>query len=267
MKSKKVLYISQEIYPYLEGAYAKVARFLPQQIQEKKNEVRLFMPRYGHVNARKHQLHDVIRLSGQNIIVNDHDHNLLLKVASIPSARMQIYFIDNEDYFQRKGEFIPHPKHGNDNDERSIFFVRGVLETIKRLRWMPDLVHCMGWFSAMGIIYLREFYKDDPHLQNTRYVFSIGAPSEEVHMPPTLFAKLRLDGIGDELTACMQGEVDHKALMKLCITHAHGVVQAADTIDPEVLAFIQETGKPFLPYPGEEGYVDAYETFYDTVLQ
>ena len=139
MAKKRVLFISQEIVPYLpESEMANIGRFLPQGIQEKGKEIRTFMPRYGCINERRNQLHEVIRLSGMNLIINDTDHPLIIKVASIQSARMQVYFIDNDDYFQRKhtiadekGAFLP------DNDERSIFFARGVFETVRKLRWLP----------------------------------------------------------------------------------------------------------------------------------
>lgn len=158
MAKKRVLFISQEIVPYLpESEMANIGRFLPQGIQDKGKEIRTFMPRYGCINERRNQLHEVIRLSGMNLIINDTDHPLIIKVASIQAARMQVYFIDNEDYFQRKhtisdeeGNFFP------DNDERSIFFARGVFETVRKLRWAPDLIYCQGWFTALVPLYLKK---------------------------------------------------------------------------------------------------------------
>ena len=133
---KRVLFVNSEIFPYLpESDIANIGRYLPQGIQERKKEIRSFMPRYGCINERKNQLHEVIRLSGMNIVINDVDRPLVIKVASISAARMQVYFIDNEDYFHRNG--IAKDKDGNffdDNDERGIFYVRSVLETIKKLR-------------------------------------------------------------------------------------------------------------------------------------
>ncbi len=151
MEKKKVLFISSEITPYLpETEMSKKARYLPQGIQERGKEIRTFMPRYGNVNERRNQLHEVIRLSGMNLIIDDTDHPLIIKVASIQSARMQVYFIDNEDYFQRKHTY--RDAKGNeftDNDERAIFFARGVLETVIKLRWAPDLIHCHGWLTSL----------------------------------------------------------------------------------------------------------------------
>ena len=126
MEKQKILFVSQEIYPYLpETEMSMIGRYLPQGIQEKKREIRAFMPRYGSINERRNQLHEVIRLSGMNIIIDDTDHSLLIKVASIQSARMQVYFIDNEDFFHRKGILTDKDgKYYPDNDERAIFFAR-----------------------------------------------------------------------------------------------------------------------------------------------
>ncbi|MDE6779105.1 MAG: glycogen/starch synthase, partial [Alistipes sp.] len=164
MSSAKILYICQEIFPYLpETQEAAFCRKLSQALQERGNEIRTFMPRFGCINERRNQLHEVIRLSGMNLIIDDNDHQLIIKVASIPSARVQIYFIDNDDYFARKavlrddaGEWFA------DNDERAIFFARGVLETVRKLRWSPTVVHCHGWFSAVAPIYLKKVFADDP---------------------------------------------------------------------------------------------------------
>lgn len=268
MKSKRVLYISQEIAPYLpETEISRVSRKLPQHIQELKNEVRLFMPRYGLINERRNQLHEVIRLSGINMIINDKDHPLIIKVASIPSARMQVYFIDNDDFFKRKSLYGTMPKSGNDNDERSIFFVRGALETVKKLRWIPDLVHCHGAFTALATIYLRKVYHDDPYFKKSKIIISIYNEPEPVEIPEELFPKMKFDNIKSNAYAIMEGITDHKAMMKLAIHHAHGVVQGSETIDPEIMAFIEQSGKPFLPYAGEgDGYAEAYNKFYDSIL-
>ena len=168
MEKTRVLFVTQEILPYLEEtAMAKIGRFLPQGIQERGKEIRTFMPRYGNINERRNQLHEVIRLSGMNLIIDDADHPLIIKVASIQQARMQIYFIDNEDYFQRK--FTIADKNGKffeDNDERTIFFARGVLETVKKLGWGPDIVHCHGWFTSLLPVYLKKAYKVNECLTN-----------------------------------------------------------------------------------------------------
>ena len=175
MKKYKILYVSQEITPYLpENEMSEVGRYLPQLMQEEGCKIRTFMPRYGVVNERRNQLHEVIRLSGMNLIIDDTDHPLIIKVASIQAARMQVYFIDNEEYFHRRS--VLTNKKGNDfkdNDERAIFFARGVLETVKKLRWSPDIVHCIGWFSGLLPIYLKNNYLDDPLFMNSKVIYSV----------------------------------------------------------------------------------------------
>ena len=154
---KRVLFVSSEIYPYLpESPIGRIGRFLPQGVQERKREIRSFMPRYGCINERKNQLHEVIRLSGMNIVISEIDRPLVIKVASISSARMQVYFIDNDDYFHRKQIYCDeNGKFFEDNGERAIFFARGVLETVKKLRWAPDVIHCHGWISHILPLYLK----------------------------------------------------------------------------------------------------------------
>ncbi|MCK4854782.1 MAG: glycogen/starch synthase, partial [Bacteroidales bacterium] len=175
MKQAKILFISQEITPYLpESEMSKIGRYLPQGIQEKGREIRTFMPKYGSINERRNQLHEVIRLSGMNLIIDDTDHPLIIKVASIQSARMQVYFIDNEDYFHDK--YVLADENGDyfqDNDERAIFFARGVLETVRKLRWSPDVVHCHGWITALVPLYLKRTFVDDPLYNNSKIVYSV----------------------------------------------------------------------------------------------
>ena len=169
MKDAKILYVCSEVTPYLpETEISTICRYLPQSIQEKGNEIRTFVPHYGCINDRRHQLHEVIRLSGLNLIIDDNDHPLVIKVASIPSARMQVYFIDNDDFFRRKQMFADDDgKFFDDNDERAILFARGVLETVKKLQWIPDIIHCHGWFTYMIPLFLRKAYKDDVILYNS----------------------------------------------------------------------------------------------------
>ncbi|MFZ9455475.1 MAG: glycogen/starch synthase, partial [Bacteroidia bacterium] len=176
MKKARVLFVSQDITPYLDETYiGKIARKLPQGIQERGKEIRTFMPRYGCINERRHQLHEVIRLSGINIIINDVDHPLIIKVASIPSARMQVYFIDNQEFFNRKAILCERNsnKYFEDNDERAMFFARGVAETVKKLGWQPDIIHCHGWFTSLLPLYIKKYYNDDPIFADSKLVVSL----------------------------------------------------------------------------------------------
>lgn len=268
MSSKRVLYISQEIYPYLpETEISKISRELPQSIQERGNEVRIFMPRYGMINERRNQLHEVIRLSGINMIINDNDHPLIIKVASIQQARMQIYFIDNEDFFKRKTMFKVDSKRPNDNDERSIFFVRGALEAIKKLRWIPDVIHCHGWFTALAMVYLKKFYHDDPVLKKAKVVYSLYKEEEHNLIPKDLFEKLRFDKITDEDFKMMDNTTATNALNRLAIYYADGIIQGSPDIDPGLESYIKECGKPLLSYQNEEMRAEAFDNFYNTFLK
>lgn len=267
MSQKKILYITQEITPYLpETPIADISRFLPQAIQEKGHEIRTFMPKYGNINERRNQLHEVIRLSGMNLIIDDTDHSLLIKVASIQAARMQVYFIDNEDYFQNREVFTDEDGvEYDDNDERSIFFIRGVMETIKKLRWVPDIIHCHGWFSALAPLYIKKGYKDDPCVKNAKVVFSVYDENFEKSFRNGFADKLRFDTIGDDEIAIVKarGELDYVNLSKMAIDYSDGVIFGSEKINPELEKYITGKDIPNLKYHADfDENVDAIYDFY-----
>ena len=173
--AKKVLFINQEITPYVpETNMSVMGRDLPQKVQEAGLEIRTFMPKWGNINERRGQLHEVIRLSGMNLIIDDTDHPLIIKVASIPQSRIQVYFIDNDDYFTKRQMTTDEAgEEYADNGERAIFFARGVLETVKKLRWTPDIIHCQGWMSAVVPFYVKKAYHEEPSFANTKIVTSL----------------------------------------------------------------------------------------------
>jgi len=267
MEKKKVLFISQEISPYLpDTEMSVICRNLPQGIQEKGKEIRAFMPRYGLINERRHQLHEVIRLSGMNLIIDDTDHSLVIKVASIQSARMQVYFIDNEDYFYRKHILKnENDEYFEDNDERAIFFSRGVLETVKKLRWSPDIVHCHGWLSALVPLYLKKSFKEDPLFNYAKVVYSIYNQEFEKPLNKDFAKKLVIDGILDEDIKVVENPT-FENLTKLAINMSDGVIQGSSSINKSVLNYIKSSGKPFVDYHDQETYIDAYADFYDKIL-
>lgn len=268
MDNKKVLFVSQEITPYLgESEISKLCRFLPQGIQERGKEIRTFMPRYGVINERRNQLHEVIRLSGMNLIIDDTDHPLIIKVASIQAARMQVYFIDNEDYFNRK--HVVRDTKGvefTDNDERAIFFSRGVIETVKKLRWSPDIVHVHGWLSALIPIYLRKLYYDDPMFADLKIVYSIYNNEFTNPFRNTFSDKLMADGLQKSDIKHVE-KADFVNLTKLAIDNSDGIVIGSKEINSDVEKYFEGLDKPVLGYQGEEDYVDAYNEFYDNFLQ
>ncbi|WP_298662958.1 glycogen/starch synthase [uncultured Barnesiella sp.] len=268
MKEAKVLFIAQEITPYLpESEIAHVCRHLPQGIQDRGHEIRTFMPKYGSINERRNQLHEVIRLSGMNLIIDDTDHPLIIKVASIQSARMQVYFIDNDDYFQRSADGVAEEAMRPDNDERSIFFVRGVMETVKKLRWTPDIIHCHGWITALAPLYIKKSYAEDPSFRDAKVIYSLYDNDFKVPFDSRFAEKLKLEGIQDsDLPFAVGDSVDPVTLNKLAVQYCDGVIQASQHIDSQVTDYVQQLNIPFLGYQDPENYIDAYNDFYSKIV-
>ena len=266
MNVKKVLFITQEIVPYVsESAMSNAGRHLPQAIQESGREIRTFMPRWGGINERLNQLHEVIRLSGMNIIIDDTDHPLIIKVASIQAARMQVYFIDNDDYFHKRQMLVDeNGEEYPDNVERAIFYARGVLETVKKLRWCPDVIHCFGWMSAVAPLYIKTAYKDDPPFANAKVVYS--AYNE---MPSSLsvddFKRCLAFRCVDD--AFLDGlDVDYSSpdvLNRLAVAFSDGLVQAEEGACPDLMDFAAARNLPVLTYPGADSLAETYGEFYE----
>lgn len=262
---KRVLFVSQEIYPYVgeENGIRLLNRKLPQACQEAGMETRTFMPKFGEINERKNQLHEVIRLSGINIIISETDHPLLLKVASIQSARIQIYFIDNDDFFRRrKGYTDEDGKEYEDNDERSIFFARGTLETVQKMSWFPNIVQCSGWMTALVPLYIRTAFKDAPFFNRTKIV--VGLNEERFAQPfGTDFApKVRFEGVNkDSVITLYDKEVDYQTLMKIAIDYADTVIIQSPDADPQLIDYAHQKGKEVLDFSNQEpaAYVQAYQ--------
>lgn len=266
MEPTRILFVCTAMEPYLPASeIATLVRQLSQGVQDQGREIRTFMPRYGCINERRNQLHEVIRLSGMNIIIDDTDHPLIIKVATLPSARTQIYFIDNEDYFQRRA--ILYDEEGNlleDNDERSIFFARGVLETVKKLRWSPDVIHCHGWFTCLLAVFLKKAYKDDPLFANTKIVLSLYDEKFTSPLNAKAKRKLLMDGIKAKDVELL-AEPNYENFMKLAIQYSDGLIVGSKEVDPSLVAYAKSLKKPVLAYQGEE-YVSAYNTFYDKII-
>ena len=270
MNPKKILFITQEICPYIpETSQSTTCRNLPQQIQEKGHEIRTFMPKFGSINERRNQLHEVIRLSGMNLIIDDTDHSLIIKVASIQAARMQVYFIDNEDYFQNRETTVD--KDGveyEDNDERSIFFVRGVMETIKKLRWVPDIIHCHGWMSALAPIFIKKGYADDPNFKDAKVIYSTYDDEFKNPFKENVADKMKFEGIDDDVIKRIKqrGVMNYENLTKLAVEYSDGVIQGGETLSTEIKDFIEEQKVDFLPKEEDfETYVENINNFYDKI--
>ena len=263
-KANKVLFITQEITPYVsESEMSLVGRNLPQAIQEKGREIRTFMPKWGNINERRNQLHEVIRLSGMNLIIDDTDHPLIIKVASIQSARMQVYFIDNDDYFQNRLQVVDeNGVEYEDNDARAIFYARGVLETVKKLRWCPDVIHCHGWMTALAPLYIKKAYKDEPSFRDAKVVFSLYDNDFKEPFHPDFASKLLLKGISKKDVADLKEPVDYTVLCKLAVDYSDGVIQQSEHVNEEVIAYARQIGKPVLGYQSPEIFADACNDFY-----
>lgn len=265
----RVLFVSHEINPYLPENYMSyMGRQLPQEAQDFGKEIRLFMPRFGCVNERRHQLHEVIRLSGMNLIVDDTDHPLIIKVASIQPTRMQVYFIDNEEYFKRKNTFkdAEGVEHA-DNHERLIFYGKGVLETVKKLGWAPDIIHCHGWFSSVLPLYVRKEYQNDPIFSNAKIVYSAYDYSDSVKQVSNKFASKAVteNVVKQDLAAAEKASVQNLDL--LAAQYSDAVILGSDSLAKSHIENIKSANSNVLEYQNEENYVDAYDALYDQVLE
>jgi starch synthase len=268
MAKTKILFITHEMSPFLElTKISEITRHLPQAMQDKGFEIRILMPRFGNINERRNRLHEVIRLSGMNIIINDNDNPLIIKVASIPSARMQVYFLDNEEYFQRKHVFADNSnKFYEDNDERTIFFCKGALETVIKLGWSPEIVHCHGWMSALVPAYLKTIYKDDPTFKNSKVVYSVYDDHFQNSLNSDFAKKAIMNGMNADHTQ-MYSEATNTALNLGAISYSDAVVYASENINEEVLKFVKKGNKPTLEFNSTTDYENYYNLYEEIVSE
>lgn len=264
MTKKKILFINQEIAPYVpDNNLSLMGRSLPQAMQEKGYEIRTFMPKWGTINERRGQLHEVIRLSGMNLIINDTDHPLIIKVASIQQARVQVYFIDNDDYFSKRQMAVDEKGEDYaDNGERAIFFARGVLETVKKLRWVPDIIHCQGWMSAVVPLYVKTAYHEEPSFANTKVITSLFADGFNSPLGEEFKQCLEFREAKAELLNGYKDRFDYAELEKLAIDYSDGVIQAEVGVDESLLNYAKQK-TDVLGY--HEDFADAFEAFYEQI--
>jgi len=268
MDKKKVLIVTQEMNPYtLASEIADIARKLPQHVQEKGMEIRVLMPRYGTINERRHRLHEVVRLSGMNIIVDDDDFPLIIKVASLPGARMQVYFLDNEDFFKRKAIFEDeNGKPFEDNADRMIFFCKGVIETVKKFGWPPDIVHCHGWMTSLIPLYLKTAYKTEPLFQHSHVVYSLYNADLKEDYTDAFASKASINDLEPEdLIPYKNG--DKIALHQGALAFSDAIITGSETLDDEYKKLVADFDKPTLSYQEPEAYLSAYLEFYNSLLE
>jgi len=263
MKDKRILYVSSEVVPYLPENEVSQASFdTPKMINDLGGQIRIFMPRYGSINERRHQLHEVIRLSGMNLVINDMDMPLIIKVASIPKERIQVYFIDNDDYFKRKGTFGEESDVlYDDNDERAIFFVKGVVETIKKLNWVPDVIHVHGWMASLLPLYMKKYYNDESIFADTKIVTSVFTNGFEGKLSEDMFDKVAFDEFEAKDIETLK-EATFVNIMKNAIDHSDGIIISSEQISEDLTNYIQSSNKPFLPFDAKEKMKDVYPEFY-----
>lgn len=271
---KRILFISQEITPYLaeENPIRLLNRQLPEYFQAHGYETRTFMPKFGEINERRNQLHEVIRLSGMNLIIEDSDHPLLIKVASIQTARIQIYFIDNDDLFhRRKGVADENGVEYADNDDRVIFYARGAIETVKKLRWTPDIIVCSGWMSALAPLYLKKAFNDEPFFAHSKIVLMLDDNEYQKPFSTKFSDKLRIDGITNtDVRSIADFPVGYEELLRLAVDYSDAIVFATPKVNQRVANYAETKGKPILPYEAKEDLNDACARqweFYQTLLQ
>lgn len=270
MNVKKVLFINQGITPYVPStAVSERGLALPRAIQESGAQIRTFLPQWGCINERRNQLHEVIRLSGMNIIIGGNDHSLIIKVASLQSAKMQVYFIDNDDFFDKRGmECGDDGEEYSDNGERAIFYARGVLETVKKLRWQPDVVYCQGWISAIAPLYIKTAFRDEPVFEGTKVVFEVNDVRLARQLPEDFGACLLTRNVSRTLLkkeGLKFGGSDE--LIKLGIKYSDGVVLASGGVAPEIADYAKQTGKPMLQFSEEADYAERFGALFDSLAE
>mgnify|MGYP003629756864 CR=1 FL=1 len=267
MKDKRVLYVSSEVIPYLpETEISSMSFEAPRAVNSKEGQIRIFMPRYGNINERRHQLHEVIRLSGMNLVINDLDMPLIIKVASIPKERMQVYFIENDDYFKRKATYADEDgTFYDDNDERAIFFAKGVIETVKKLNWSPDIIHVHGWLASFLPLYLKKYYGNEPLFENSKIVTSVYNQGFEGTLDKDIISKIAFDGIEEEEISELK-DPTYNNVMKIAIKNSDAVIIGSDEIPAEIETYLKKTDSPVLKFHNKEEFQEAYIDFYTQLL-
>ena len=269
MGKKKILFVSQEITPYLPETYmSNIGLNLPKHSIELGNETRVFLPKFGVIKEKTNNLHEVIRLSGMNLILDDFDHQLIIKVASIQSARMQIYFIDNDEYFPKKIMFNDEEgKFLENNEERMIFYCKGVIETVKKLGWAPEMIHCQGWFSSLIPMYIKKIYNEDPLFKDTKVIYNVFDAEFEGSLNSGMINKLLFENKLEESDLSMLQNPTFENLSKFAIGYSDAVIQGSENINTKVLDYMKNSELPFMSYPGEEEYEEKYNNFFDSLVE
>lgn len=268
MSKKRILFVTQEMDPYTTlSEISNIVKGLPLAANDGGYEIRVLMPRFGTINERRHRLHEVVRLSGMNIIVDDDDYPLIIKVASIPGARLQVYFLDNDEFFKRK--FIFEDAKGkayDDNADRMVFFCKGVLETVKKFGWAPDLIHCHGWMTSLVPFYLKTVYKNDPIFEHSKIIYSVYEQSEENNFDGSFHEKATINNLGKEdLKDYLDGE--KITLHEGAISHSDALITGSKEISDSAKATLDKVDVPKLEYKEGDELIPAYMEFYSSLIE
>ena len=268
-KKIRVLYVATEIKPFLNNTYvADIIRKLPQAMQEKGVEIRILVPKFGLINERKNRLHEVVRLSGMNIPIGDDDRPLIIKVASIPSAKLQVYFIDNEDYFKRKTIFNnKNGKFHKDNDERCLFFCKGVLETVIKLGWAPDIIHCNDWMSSLVPILLKTSYSDQHIIENSKCIFSIYDNAFKEKLDKKMLEKIIDEEINKDMLNSLNS-LDYNGLIKIASEYADAIIRPKNNLSKSLEKSIAEVSPKNKVHIIENGdnSIESHYKLYNEIL-
>ena len=269
-KAKNILYLTQEIEPYVsETSLSQISRNLIPAVQETGREVRTFTPKWGHINERRNQLHEVIRLSGMNLIIDDTDHQLIIKVASIASARIQVYFIDNDDFMKNRQMLLDaNGRMYKDNVERAMFFARGSLETVKKLRWTPEVIHCMGFMSSLAPYLLKLAYYDEPSFRESKIIFTPTTDLQESPLPKNFDGILSYREANKSALTTLGELKGLQDLNRIGMFMSDGVVLTEPNEHYERMA--REMGKPVAILNSEslaEGPTALYDRLWDEVVR
>ncbi len=265
--ASKILFINQEISPYTaDTPMSLLGKTLPQYMQEKGYEIRTFMPKWSNINERRYQLHPVQRLSGMNLIIDDTDHPLIIKVASMPVSRITVYFIDSDDYFMKRSIEEEAGDDYPDNGERAIFFARGVLETVKKLRWAPDIIHCQGWMSAVIPLYIKSAYQDEPSFANTKVITTLFDKQINNEFGRNFKQCLEFRDVKKELLDNYNDDFNFLELGKLAIDYSDGIIVGSEEVNGELVSRAQQRSIPVLPFQAEEEATTSYKAFYEQFI-
>ena len=269
MDKKRILFISQEMKPYTEGGVmSDIVNQITQYVSTNGYEIRVLMPRFGTINERRHRLHEVVRLSGMNIIVDDDDFPLIIKVASLPGSRMQVYFLDNEEFFKRKFIFSDAAgKQFDDNLDRMVFYCKGSIETVKKFGWVPDIIHCHGWMTSLIPLYLRTTYKDEPIFRNAKIIYSVYDDELDMTFDKKFLTKASINNLDPKKLEDFYSGKSYK-LHQGAMKYTDALIVGSEKLDKDVLVAKKALGKkPQLEYIADTDRTKAYLKFYQDLLK